>query len=30
MGVLESCKLEFYRQVVAPYEDFKKKEHGSV
>lgn len=30
IGVLESCKLEFYRVVVAPYEDVKIKEHGSV
>ncbi|MBM3291085.1 hypothetical protein FJY84_00215 [Candidatus Bathyarchaeota archaeon] len=30
MGVLECCKLEFYRRVVAPYEDTKIKESGDV
>lgn len=30
MGVLESAKQEFYRTVVAPYEDQKRKENGSV
>lgn len=30
MGVLESAKQEFYRTVVAPYEDLKRKENGSV
>ena len=30
MGVLECCKLEFYRRVVAPYEDIKIKESGDV
>jgi len=30
MGVLESAKLEFYRRVVAPYEDIKIKESGDV
>jgi hypothetical protein len=30
MGVLESIKQEFYRTVVAPYEDVKRKENGDV
>lgn len=30
IGVLESCKLEFYRRAVAPYEDVKIKENGDV
>ena len=30
MGVLECAKQEFYRQVVAPYEDRKLKENGDV
>jgi len=30
VGVLECCKLEFYRRVVAPYEDMKIKENGDV
>lgn len=30
MGVLECVKLEFYRRVVAPYEDIKIKESGDV
>jgi len=30
IGVLECCKLEFYRRVVAPYEDMKIKENGDV
>lgn len=30
IGVLECCKLEFYRRVVAPYEDIKIKENGDV
>jgi len=30
IGVLECCKLEFYRRVVAPYEDTKIKENGDV
>jgi len=30
MGVLECAKLEFYRRVVAPYEDIKIKESGDV
>ena len=30
IGVLECCKLEFYRRVAAPYEDKKIKENGDV
>jgi hypothetical protein len=30
IGVLESIKLEFYRRVVALYEDIKIKENGDV
>jgi len=30
MGVLECAKLEFYRRVVAPYEDVKIRESGDV
>ncbi len=30
IGVLECAKLEFYRRVVAPYEDIKIKESGDV
>jgi len=30
IGILESVKQEFYRTVVAPYEDQKRKENGSV
>jgi hypothetical protein len=30
VGVLECCKLEFYRRVAAPYEDIKIKENGDV
>jgi hypothetical protein len=30
VGVLESCKLEYYRRVAAPYEDVKIKENGDV
>lgn len=30
MGVLGCAKQEFYRTVVAPYEDIKRKENGSV
>ena len=30
IGVLECAKLELYRQIAAPYEDEKKKIHGSV
>lgn len=30
VGVLECCKLEFYRRAVAPYEDIKKETNGDV
>jgi hypothetical protein len=30
LGALEGAKLEFYRRVVAPYEDTKIKENGDV
>jgi len=30
VGALESCKLEYYRRVVAPYEGVKIKENGDV
>ncbi len=30
MGVFESAKLEYYRRMVAPYEDEKIKENGDV
>jgi hypothetical protein len=30
IGVLTSVLLEFYRVIVAPYEDKKKEEHGDV
>lgn len=30
IGALESCKLEFYRRQVAPYEDRKITENGDV
>jgi len=30
IGLLESCKLEVYRKMVAPYEDVKELENGSV
>lgn len=30
VGVLECCKLEFYRRLAAPYEDEKIKENGDV
>lgn len=30
IGALESCKLEFYRRAVAPYEDLKKEINGDV
>jgi len=30
VGVLETCKLELYRAVIAPYEDKKKWEYGDV
>ena len=30
IGMLECCKLEVYRKMVAPYEDVKELENGSV
>ena len=30
IGALEGAKLEFYRRIVAPYEDTKIKENGDV
>lgn len=30
IGVLENCKLELYRRVIAPYEDEKIKKNGDV
>lgn len=30
IGVLECAKLEFYRRVVTPYEEKKRKENGDV
>ena len=30
LGALEGCKMEFYRRVVAPYEDKKKMANGDV
>ena len=30
MGVLDCVKQEFYRKVIAPYEDRKKEENGEV
>ncbi len=30
IGILECCKLEFYRKQCAPYEDIKLKENGTV
>jgi hypothetical protein len=30
IGALEGCKMEFYRRLVAPYEDVKVKENGDV
>jgi hypothetical protein len=30
MGVLECCKLEYYRRVAAPYEDTKIEQNGDV
>lgn len=30
IGVLESCKMEFYRRAVAPYEDEKIAQNGDV
>ena len=30
IGMLECCKLEFYRKVAAPYEDQKEFENGTI
>lgn len=30
IGMLECCKLEFYRKAAAPYEDLKERENGQV
>ena len=30
IGMLECCKLEFYRKAAAPYEELKERENGSV
>jgi uncharacterized protein DUF6899 len=30
IGVLEACKLEFYRRIVTPYENLKIKQNGDV
>ena len=30
IGALEGAKLEFYRRIVAPYEDRKREENGEV
>ena len=30
VGALECCKQEFYRRVVVPYEEEKRKENGDV
>lgn len=30
IGMLECCKLEFYRKAAAPYEDMKEKQNGKV
>jgi hypothetical protein len=30
LGILESVKQEFYRRIVAPYEDEKIKENGDI
>ncbi len=30
IGVLEACKLEYYRRVAAPYEDTKIEQNGDV
>ncbi len=30
VGILECCKLEFYRRAAAPYENLKAKENGDV
>jgi hypothetical protein len=30
VGALDSCKMEFYRKIAAPYEDTKEKLNGPV
>lgn len=30
IGMLECCKLEYYRKTIAPYEDLKEAENGAV
>ena len=30
IGILECCKLELYRRIVAPYEDKKMEENGDI
>ena len=30
LGILESAKLEYYRKVMAPYENQKEKENGEI
>ena len=30
IGMLECCKLEFYRKMAAPYEEVKERENGKV
>lgn len=30
IGMLECCKLEFYRKSIAPYEELKEQENGAV
>lgn len=30
LGALEGAKLEFYRRIIAPYEDIKIKENGDI
>ncbi len=30
IGLLDCCKMEFYRAQVAPYEELKRKENGNV
>lgn len=30
IGALEGCKLEIYRRLVAPYEDYKIKTNGDI
>ena len=30
MGMLECCKMEFYRKAIIPYENWKERENGKV